>query len=84
MTMFTKQRGEGVARLGIAATRKMGGAVQRNRAKRVVRELFRQHKPSAALDIVVVPRKELIDAPFETVEAEFAALLKRSLSRAHA
>ena len=32
----------GHSRLGIAATRKMGGAVVRNRAKRLVRELFRQ------------------------------------------
>ena len=39
MTLFTKEREDGVARLGIAATRKMGGAVERNRAKRVVREV---------------------------------------------
>ena len=77
MTMFTRQREEGVARLGIAATRKMGGAVERNRAKRLVRELFRHHKPAGPLDVVVVPRRELLDATFDRVEAEFQSLLQR-------
>lgn len=78
MTLFTKQRDSGVARLGIAATRKMGGAVERNRAKRVVREVFRHHKPAGAIDVVVIPRREMLDAPYERVEAEFRLLLSRS------
>ena len=71
MTMFTREREAGPARLGIAATRKMGAAVERNRAKRLVRELFRHHKPAAALDVVVVPRREMLDAPYDRLEAEF-------------
>jgi ribonuclease P protein component len=77
MTMFTREREGGVARLGIAATRKMGAAVERNRAKRLVREVFRHHKPAGALDVVVVPRREILDAPYEKVEAEFVSLLGR-------
>ena len=46
MTVFTRERERACARLGIAATRKMGGAVERNRAKRLVREVFRHHKPA--------------------------------------
>jgi ribonuclease P protein component len=84
MTMFTRKREQGVARLGIAATRKIGAAVERNRAKRLVRELFRHHKPSGALDVVVVPRREMLAAPFEKIESEFTSLLKRSESRADA
>lgn len=81
MTMFTREREGGVARLGIAATRKMGAAVQRNRAKRLVREVFRHHKPAGALDVVVVPRREILAAPYEKVEAEFISLLSRHASR---
>ena len=80
MTMFTREREAGNARLGIAATRKIGAAVARNRAKRVVRELFRYHKPAMPLDIVVVPRRELLDAPFARVEAEFQTLLQRCVA----
>ncbi len=80
MTLFTKQRESGGARLGIAATRKMGGAVERNRAKRIVREVFRHHKPSGAIDIVVIPRREMLDASYERVEAEFISLLSRTPS----
>jgi ribonuclease P protein component len=77
MTMFTREREAGPARLGIAATRKMGAAVERNRAKRLARELFRHHKPAGAIDVVVVPRREMIAAPYARVEAEFLSLLAR-------
>jgi len=86
MTMFTRERETGPARLGIAATRKMGDAVERNRAKRLVRELFRHNKPDTATDVVVVPRRDILDASFDRIEAEFRSLLSRSSSRraAHA
>jgi ribonuclease P protein component len=77
MTMFTMEREAGPARLGIAATRKMGAAVERNRAKRLVRELFRNNKPAVAVDVVVVPRREILAAPFERIETEFRSLLAR-------
>jgi ribonuclease P protein component len=77
MTMFTREREAGPARLGIAATRKMGAAVERNRAKRLVREVFRHHKPSMSIDVVVVPRREMLAAPFDRLEAEFQSLLAR-------
>lgn len=77
MTMFTMARASGPARLGIAATRKMGAAVERNRAKRLVREVFRHHKPAGAIDVVVVPRREMLDVPIGRIEAEFRTLLDR-------
>ena len=84
MTLFTRAREAGAARLGIAATRKMGGAVERNRAKRVVREVFRHHKPAGAIDVVVIPRREMLGAPYERVEAEFRSLLSKSPKRVDA
>jgi ribonuclease P protein component len=55
----------------------MGDAVERNRAKRLARELFRRHKPDAALDVIIVPRREMVDAPFATLEADYLAAVER-------
>jgi ribonuclease P protein component len=71
-------------RLGIVASRKLGGAVVRNRAKRRLREVFRRGllpgaRPPAdrTLDLVVIARRALVDAPFALVEADFQNALRR-------
>jgi ribonuclease P protein component len=69
--------GTDAPRLGVAATRKLGSAVERNRAKRRARELFRRRKKIGGLDIVIVPRREMLDASFASLEAEYVALLGR-------
>ena len=61
-TLFILPNAGGVGRLGIAATRKLGGAVQRNRAKRLIREVFRRNKIAPGFDVVVVPKRDLLDA----------------------
>jgi ribonuclease P protein component len=69
-------------RLGIVASRKLGDAVRRNLAKRLIREVFRHlDMPPAALDVVVIPRRELFDAPFSDLERDFRAAWRRGSSR---
>ncbi|MGE0448424.1 MAG: ribonuclease P protein component [Vicinamibacterales bacterium] len=80
-TLFRRPNSLGVGRLGIAATRKLGGAVVRNRAKRLIREVFRRNKPDPGVDLVVVPRRELLDASLTTLEREFRYMLERSARR---
>jgi ribonuclease P protein component len=73
-----------VARLGLVASRKLGDAIRRNRAKRVIREVFRLNQPlpgGAGVDLVVIPRRELCDAPFTDVEKEFRGAWRRAVAR---
>jgi ribonuclease P protein component len=82
MTVFIFTRDDsGPTRLGIAATRKLGNAVVRNRAKRLVRETFRRHIHPPGLDVVVIPRAALLDAPWQDIEAEYAACVGRRTRR---
>jgi ribonuclease P protein component len=77
MTCIALPNAVGSPRLGISATQKMGNAVRRNRAKRRVRELFRGRKPLKNLDIVVIPRREMADAPWGKIEADYRAAIER-------
>lgn len=68
-------------RLGIIASRRLGGAVVRNRAKRRLREVFRRQtasEPTArALDLVAIPKRELLTAPVRAIEDDFWTAVHR-------
>jgi ribonuclease P protein component len=62
-------------RLGVTASRKIGGAVQRNRAKRLVKEAFRAMRPlfPADIDLVVIVRSGLEELKLADVVREWEA-----------
>jgi len=80
-TIFLLPNRGQVGRLGVAATRKLGGAVKRNRAKRLVREIFRHNKIASGFDVVVVPKREFLDTSLAVVEADYRSTLERQLRR---
>ncbi len=74
----------GAARIGYTASKKVGGAVVRNRAKRRLRALARETLAPAARpgwDYVLIARAgETVSRPFEALRRELA----EALARAHA
>jgi ribonuclease P protein component len=67
----------GRKRLGIIASKKIGNAVARNRAKRIIREIFRQikHRIEPALDIVIISGKDVVKLPYRVIEKELSNAL---------
>ena len=84
LTVLMAPNAAGVARLGIVASRKLGDAVRRNRAKRLIREIFRLAPPLSVrqgVDVVVIPRRELFDATYPGLESDFRGALTRCAAR---
>jgi ribonuclease P protein component len=77
MTVFLLP-GRSMGRLGIAASRKVGSAVRRNRAKRLAREVFRTLERPPGVDIVIIPRREMLDASFDALTADYRNILRRA------
>ena len=80
MVLYLLPRAEGALKLGVVSSRKIGGAVQRNRARRVLREVFRKnrHRMQGRADVVLVARAHLLEAAPARVEQELLALAKRA------
>lgn len=81
MTIYGSLNGGEFTRLGIAASRRLGSAVKRNRLKRRMREAFRRirHELPRGLDLVVLPQPGL-----EPTVAEMQASLRRLAVRLEA
>ena len=74
---FMKNR-SGNIRLGITAGKKLGGAVCRNRAKRVITAAFRGCLPniSSGYDFIIVARSRILTVKSTTVQSALLKILK--------
>jgi len=83
MTVFYLRQAEGGARIGFTVGRVFGGAVERNRMRRRLREAVRRQRSAlaAAVDVVINPKKSVLTVDFsvllEEVGRAFAVIAKQ-------
>lgn len=72
-----------INRFGITAGKKLGNAVTRNRAKRIIRSAYRQCESllPAGYDIVIVAREGIKDKKSTDIEAFIKSRLSKEMGR---
>jgi len=72
--------GDQPSRVGVVTNRKLGGAVIRTRARRLLREVFRLHQRTLRrpVDMVLVARASVVGKKLAQVEQDFITVLKRA------
>ena len=66
------------SRLGIVASKKLGGAVVRNRAKRLIRQIFRTETvPDRPSDLVIIPKHSALDVVIAELVTDYRTTLRR-------
>jgi len=66
------------SRVGVITSRRLGNAVKRARARRLLREVFRLHQHDLArpVELVLVAQGSIVGKGMQTVESAFMKLLR--------
>nr|WP_317402424.1 ribonuclease P protein component [uncultured Gemmiger sp.] len=80
MVLYVAKNRLGTTRIGLTATKKVGGAVQRNRARRVMRAALQEHLSQnvGGYDIILVARARTPHLKSTQVSRTFSRLLQKA------
>lgn len=69
-----------ISRLGIVTSKKIGNAVVRARARRLLREVYRQHQHEigGAVDLILIARNSIVGKGCTEVERDFLNLARQA------
>ena len=80
MVLYAKKNRLGKNRVGITVSKKLGGAVVRNRVRRRLREVYRLNESRflPGYDIVVVARSRAVEASFQELCSAYLSLAEKA------
>ena len=80
LVLYARKNRSATNRVGVTVSKKLGGAVVRNRVRRRLREVYRLNETRFApgWDIVVVARSRCIKADFTSLTGAYLSLAKKA------
>jgi len=80
LVLAARRNESGVTRVGVAAGKRVGSAVARNRAKRLMRQAMRIHAPQVApgWDLLLIARAPIAQVKLQDVAAALESLLRQA------
>lgn len=80
LVLYARKNRSATNRVGVTVSKKLGGAVVRNRVRRRLREVYRLNETKFApgWDIVVVARSRCVNAPFDQLIRAYLSLAEKA------
>ncbi len=77
VVVYCLKNRQGMSRLGVTVSTKLGHAVVRNRVRRRLRELYRLHKAEmlSGYDVIMVARVRAVEMPYAKLERQYLRCL---------
>ena len=80
VVVYCLKNRQGMSRLGVTVSTKLGHAVVRNRVRRRFRELYRLHKPELqpGFDVILVARGRAVRSTYQQLDETYLRLLRQA------